>query len=283
MHFNQNEDNAAKYKVTIQSATFDAAGRKVTIRYHVADPTSNNAKYNLVTSDCTGSGATLTCANTTRFGNLRFYLAYQNLVGQPTGTTEWTAYNNGGSNANVYMYKGTNDGTNAYTIDLPLPADSATAVAQGSARVVSIGQIKEPKLEVKVALDPRPPVSPTVLVNVVAQNTYADVTLSGPPSPRRQVVANEKCNVCHGALGTTSGSNTLSEAFHGGARNTVEACSICHDQNRYLEHGDDQRPRAERELLVQAHDPRHPRQLEAPVSVHARQQRASAPSTRRAS
>jgi OmcA/MtrC family decaheme c-type cytochrome len=236
VHFNQNEENAAKYKVTIESATYDAAARKVVVKYYVADPTANNARYNLVTSDCTGSGATLACASTTRFGNLRFYLAYQNMVGQPSGVTEWTAYNNGGSGANAYMYKGANDGSNTYTIDLPLPADSATAVAQGSARVVGIGQIKEPKLEVKTALDPRPPVSPTVLINVVAQHTYADVALSGTLSPRRQVVSNEKCNVCHGALGTTTGSNSdpaKTEAFHSGARNTVEACSVCHDQNRY--------------------------------------------------
>ncbi len=236
VHFNQNEENSAKYKVTIESATFDSAARKVTIKYYVADPTSNNAKYNLVTSDCTGSGTSLACGSSTRFGNLRFYLAYQNMVGQPTGVTEWTAYNNGGSGANEYMYKGTNDGTNTYTVQIALPADSATAVAQGTARVVSIGQIKEPKLQVKSAQDPRPPVTPTVLINVVAQNTYADVALSGPLNPRRQVVSNEKCNVCHGALGTTTGSNSnpaLTEAFHSGARNTVEACSMCHDQNRY--------------------------------------------------
>ncbi len=131
------------------------------------------------------------------------------------------------------MYKGTNDGANTYTIELPLPADSATAVAQGTARIVGTGQIKEPKLEVKTALDPRPPVSPTVLINVVAQHTFADVALSGPLNPRREVVSNDKCNVCHGALGTTTGSNTVAEAFHSGARNTVEACSLCHDQNRY--------------------------------------------------
>ncbi len=146
--------------------------------------------------------------------------------------TEFTAYNNGGSGANAYLYTGTNDGTNKYTVDIPLPADSATAVAQGTARVVGIGQVKEVKLQAKVALDPRPPVTPTTYVNVVVQHTYADVALSGPLVPRRQVVASEKCNVCHGALGTTSGSNTLAEAFHGGARNTVEACVVCHDQNR---------------------------------------------------
>jgi OmcA/MtrC family decaheme c-type cytochrome len=69
-------------------------------------------------------------------------------------------------------------------------------------------------------------------VNVVVQNTYHDVALSGNLNPRRQVVSSEKCNVCHGALGTTSGSNTLANAFHGGARNTVESCALCHDPLR---------------------------------------------------
>ncbi|MGZ8253332.1 MAG: multiheme c-type cytochrome, partial [Burkholderiaceae bacterium] len=232
VHFNQNEENAAKYRVTIDSATFDAAARKVTVKYHLADPTANNAKYNLVTSDCTGSGATLACGSNTRFGNLRFYLAYPNLVGQPTSVTEFTSYNNGGSSANAYLYKGLNDGSNTYTVEIPVPADTATAVAQGTARVVGIGQVREPKLEVKTALDPRPPVTPTTLVNVVVQHSFADVTLSGSLTPRREIVSNDKCNVCHGALGTTSGSNTLANAFHGGARNTVESCALCHDQNR---------------------------------------------------
>ncbi|MCX8113895.1 MAG: OmcA/MtrC family decaheme c-type cytochrome [Burkholderiaceae bacterium] len=232
VHWNQNEENGAKYRMVIEDATFDSAARKVTVTYHLADPTNGNARYNLVTPDCTGSGATLACANTTRFGNLRFYLAYQNVVGQPASVTEFSAFNNGGSAANAFAYKGTNDGTNRYTIDIPLPPDTPTAVASGTARVVSIGQIKEPKLEVKSAVDPRPEVVPRTLVNVVVQHTYKDVALSGPLNPRRQIVANEKCNVCHGALGTTSGSNTLAEAFHGGARNTVEACVLCHDANR---------------------------------------------------
>ncbi len=233
VHWNQNEENSAKYKVVIDSTSFDTAARKVTVKYSVVDPTNGNAPYNLVTSDCTGSGATLACSSNTRFGNLRFYLAYPNLVGQPQTVTEFTSYNNGGSSANAYMYKGTNDGSNRYTIDIPLPADSATAVAAGTARVVGIGQIKEPKLQIQVAQDPRPPVSPQVLINVVAQHTSADVVLTGSANPRRAVVSNDKCNVCHGALGTTSGSNTLADAFHGGARNTVEACVLCHDQNRF--------------------------------------------------
>ncbi len=232
VHFNQNEDNAAKYRMNIESATYDAAARKVTVKYFLSDPTNNNAAYNLVTSDCTGAGATLACSNQTRFGNLRLYVAYQNMVGQSTAVTEFSAYNNGGSAANVFAYKGTNDGSNKYTIDIPLPADSDIAAAGGTARVLTIGQIKEPKLEAKSATDPRPEVTPRTLINVVVQNTFKDVALSGPLNPRRAVVSNEKCNVCHGALGTTSGSNTLAEAFHGGARNTVESCAMCHDAVR---------------------------------------------------
>ena len=237
VHFNQNEENAAKYKVNIESATFNAGARKVTVTYFLSDPTNNNARYNLITPDCTFPAPNV-CAppsgtNNTQFGNLRFYLAYQNLVGQPTAITEFTAYNNGGSSANAYLYRGTNNGTNKYMVDIPLPADSATAVAQGTARIVGVGQVKEQKLEVKSAADPRPPVTPTEFVSVVVQHTFADVVLSGALNPRRQVVANEKCNVCHGALGTTTGSNTKANAFHGGARNTVEVCVLCHDQNRF--------------------------------------------------
>lgn len=232
VHWNQNEENAAKYRMNIEAATYDAAARTVTISYFLSDPTNNEAAYNLVTPDCTGAGDTLACSNQTRFGNLRFYIAYQNLAGQLTRVTEFTAYNNGGSAANAFAYKGTNDGANKYTIDITLPADTATAIAAGTARVISIGQVKEPKLEVQSATDPRPEVTPRTLVNVVVQNTHEDFALSGELNPRRQVVSSEKCNVCHGALGTTSGSNTLAEAFHGGARNTVESCSLCHDALR---------------------------------------------------
>jgi OmcA/MtrC family decaheme c-type cytochrome len=64
------------------------------------------------------------------------------------------------------------------------------------------------------------------------QNTYKELALTGTLNPRRTIVATAKCNACHGALGTTSGSNTLAEAFHGGARDIVEACVVCHDPNR---------------------------------------------------
>lgn len=231
VHWNQNEENAAKYKMNIESTTYDAGTRKVTVKYFLSDPTNGDTAYNLVTSDC-ASTTVPTCGNQTKFGNLSFRLAYQNLVGQSTAVTEFSAYNNGGSSASAFAYKGVNDGSNHYTVDISIPADTATAVAAGTARVVSIGQIKEPKLEAKAATDPRPEVSPRVLVNTVVQHTFKELALTGTLNPRRAIVSNEKCNACHGALGTTSGANTLAEAFHSGARNTVEACVVCHDANR---------------------------------------------------
>ena len=235
VHFNQVEANAAKYKMNIESVAFndtaDHKGRSVTVKYFLSDPTNGNAAYNLVSADCVNT-PTLTCSSTTKFGSLRFYLAYQNMVGQYAAVTEYSAYNNGGSTANAYAYKGSNDGKNHYTLSIPLPDDSATAVATGTARVVSIGQVKEAKLAATSGVNPRPEVSPSVQVNTLVQHTSSELALSGALQPRRTIVANEKCNACHSALGAASGSNTLANAFHSGARNNVDACVLCHDANR---------------------------------------------------
>ena len=223
-HWNQGEENAAKYKVNIDSATFiDGTPRKVRVVYSVVDPTNNNAAYNL-TEDCGG----VACTTSRRFGNLRFYLAYKNLVGASAAETEWTSYNNGGNGVNVFAHTGTNNGSNQYTVDINIPADTATAVAQGTARVMSIGQVKEQMLDAIL----RVPVAPVTLMNVSMQHTFRDVALTGTVTPRRNVVSDAFCNKCHGTLGTTSGSNTLTEAFHSGARNSVITCSLCHDANR---------------------------------------------------
>lgn len=232
VHFNQNEENSAKYKMNIESVTFndtaDKLGRSVTVKYFLSDPTNNNEAYDLVTSDCTGA-VSRPCGPTTKFGNLQFRVAYQNLVGQSTAVTDYTAWTNAGSEASAWAHRGDNDGNNRYTVVIPIPNDTDTAVAAGSAQVVSLGQIKEPLLEVKWATDPRPQAVPTVLINTVVQHTSTEFAISGLLNPRRTIVSNEKCNVCHSALGTTSGSNTVDNAFHGGARNTVQACVLCHD------------------------------------------------------
>ncbi|HET8747235.1 MAG TPA: OmcA/MtrC family decaheme c-type cytochrome [Ramlibacter sp.] len=226
VHFNQNEDNAAKYKMNIEAASYDAASNAITVKYFLSDPTRGNAAYNLVTPDCTGTP--VACSGSTKFGNLRLIVAYGSLAGQPANVTEYTS----GSAAQVFAYTGTNDGSNHYTATITLPTPSATHVISGTARIATIGQVKEPKLALQSAADPRPEVTPRTLVNVVVQNTSKEIALTGTLQPRRTIVSSEKCNVCHGALGTTSGANTLSEAFHGGARNTVEACVVCHEPNK---------------------------------------------------
>jgi OmcA/MtrC family decaheme c-type cytochrome len=230
-HYNQIQDRASRYRVVIESASFDSTGRKVTVKYALTNPTSDNTAYNL-TEGCPVVNGAAACTADNRFGNLRLYLAYQNIVGQPLAVTEFSAYNNGGSSARADAWRGVNDGRNRYTIDIPLPADSATAQAQGSARVISVGQVKEAKVKAAWPFEPRPDLSPRVLVNVGVQNSFVDLALTGAVSPPPVVVSNEKCNVCHGLLGTASGSNTLPNAFHNGARNTVESCTLCHDANR---------------------------------------------------
>lgn len=223
-HWNQGEENAAKYKVNIEAASYNPSTRKVTVTYNVSDPTNNNALYDL-TADCGG----VACTTSSRFGNLRFYVAYKNLVGASNAVTEWTSYNNGGNSANAYAHAGTNQGGNHYTVDITLPADTATAVAQGTARVISIGQVKEQELDVIL----RTPKAGPILMNVSMQHTYKDLALDGAAlAPRRDIVSDAYCNNCHGTLGTTSGSNTLSTAFHSGARNSVIACALCHDPLR---------------------------------------------------
>jgi OmcA/MtrC family decaheme c-type cytochrome len=224
-HWNQGEENAAKYKVNIESATLLAGSpRKVQVVYSVTDPTNGNAAYDL-TADCGG----IACTTSKRFGNIRFYLAYKNLVGaSASGETEWTSYNNSGSSANVYAHTGVNNGSNLYTADITVPDDTATAIAQGTARVITIGQIKENELDVIL----RVPKAGPILMNVSVQHTFKDVALSGTLIPRRDIVSDAYCNNCHGTLGTTSGSNSLSTAFHSGARNSVVSCALCHDANR---------------------------------------------------
>ena len=230
-HYNQIQDQAQRYKMVIESAAFDSTARRVKLQYYLADPTKNNAAYNL-TEGCAVSNGAPACTGDNRFGNLRLYLAYQNIVGQPTAVTEFSAYNNGGSGVRVDAWRGVNDGRNRYTAELTLPADSATAVAQGSARVISVGQVKEAKVKAAWPFDPRPELSPRVLVNVGVQNGYLDLALTGAVNPPPVIVSNASCNVCHGLLGTASGSNTMPNAFHSGARNTVESCTLCHDANR---------------------------------------------------
>jgi OmcA/MtrC family decaheme c-type cytochrome len=248
VHWPQTQVNQALYRMNIKSATFndtaDHRGRSVTLKYNMTNPTAGDTPYRLLVNavDCTAmADGSLADCNNAQFGNLKAYLGYQNMVGRPTTTTEFSAYNNGGNVAFACLYEGpptaacpttaANDGGNEYTATIPLPDDTATATAFGTAMVVTAGQIKELKLRTDWSGPDRPPVTPPVRVNTAAQHTSVQLALSGALQPRRVIVSDEKCNVCHAVLGTSSGSNTMANAFHGGARNTWQSCIVCHDPN----------------------------------------------------
>jgi len=53
-------------------------------------------------------------------------------------------------------------------------------------------------------------------------------------SANRKMVANSNCESCHSTLGGLPGGDGASLDFHGGSRNNVEYCMVCHtDQRRY--------------------------------------------------
>ena len=206
------------------------------------------------------------------------------MVGQPTSVTEFTAYNNGGSGANAYLYKGVErrrqplhgrhpgagrHGHRRWRRERPAWSASARSSSRRCRRCRPSTRGRR--------------YSRQQLVNVVAQNTYADVVLSrrheSAPAGRleREV-----------------------QRLPRGARHDdrLEHAGLCLPR-RCAPHGrvvravprpepllldrDDQRAGAQRELFVQAHDPRHPRQL-APAATRSRTATtSSAPSTRPAS
>jgi OmcA/MtrC family decaheme c-type cytochrome len=249
VHWPQTQVNQALYKMNIDGVEFvdppDHKGRSVKLKYSLTNPTDGNKPYRLLVNavDCTPKpdGSLDNCGDAL-YGNLKAYLAYQNMVGQWPLVTDFSAYNNGGNVAFACLYEGpktatcpstaVNDGSNHYTATIPLPDDTPTAVAFGTAMVVTAGQIKELKLRTDWSGPDRPPVDPPVRVNTAAQHASTQLALSGALQPRRVVVSDDKCNACHAVLGTASGSNTMANAFHAGARNTWQACIVCHDPNR---------------------------------------------------
>jgi len=59
-------------------------------------------------------------------------------------------------------------------------------------------------------------------VRATAQNAVLDFSVDGSPVvPRRTIVSNEKCAACHGTFG-------VDFSIHGGLRNNVAYCGICH-------------------------------------------------------
>ncbi|MEJ2592099.1 MAG: OmcA/MtrC family decaheme c-type cytochrome [Candidatus Thiodiazotropha sp.] len=215
VHFNQLEEDAKNYQFNIENVSYDAGTRQATVTYSLTNPNDGTA-YDL-TADCSGA-----CTSANIYYNLRLYVASLSLIGAPNSIADFT------NTVNDRAVNGADDGSHHYTLTLPALPDTSAEQSHGTARVVSIGQVKEPKVLNVVTGE----VDAATLLDVPVLNTYQDFTIDGTLVPRREVVSTDKCNACHGMLGTASGSNTLANAFHRGARNTVDACPICHNANR---------------------------------------------------
>jgi OmcA/MtrC family decaheme c-type cytochrome len=210
VHFNQNADDSQFYTFVIDSATYNSGTRNVTVQYHIDNPQAGNASYDLTDA---------------KFSSVYLYVAYSNLA-DADSVTEFSSYNNGGNQVRALVNTGVNQGGNVYKVNIPIPADDATHKAKGTARVMSIGQVKELLLSV---VD-RTPVDGVATTNVSMVNVVKDVALTGSLNPRRTVVSDEACSKCHSILGNTGADNDAS--FHSGARNSVLTCTLCHDANR---------------------------------------------------
>ncbi|MGO9446644.1 MAG: OmcA/MtrC family decaheme c-type cytochrome [Thiobacillaceae bacterium] len=216
-----------------------AAAGQVTVTYSITNPaatmtpvpTAGNAApgaaYN-PTADCPTPANPATCTSANRFDSVSIYLGYYNLP--TTGSLpDYTSYNNGGSVSGKAI-NGTCNAANVCTLVLALPKNTANMIAQGAtARLFMQGTVIEPALSVE---DHKTVVGPLGTLPVSVYAAASDVSLSGAVVPRRVIVGSYKCDQCHAVLGSTDGSNTNANAFHGGSMSNVAECPICHDVGR---------------------------------------------------
>lgn len=252
-HWVQALANRGNYKYNILSAkttalpTTTTAGT-VAVTFNIANPNSTTAPYYNPLTDL-------------RLSSVKMALGYYNL---PTTNAlpEFTNYNNGGSasanvngtsTASVALNPATptvktsiaepvtcNTDNSVCSVNIVLPPNTPTQVAQGAtAEVLMYGAVKETQLSVSdhatqvgTTLNGLTlAVHPETLPFAISVNGAA----GGTAVPRRTILADYKCDSCHGVLDSASGSNSMSTfpvAFHSGDRGSVKACTICHDANR---------------------------------------------------
>jgi OmcA/MtrC family decaheme c-type cytochrome len=79
-------------------------------------------------------------------------------------------------------------------------------------------------------------VTPGVPMTKPVDVIYDFVPAGGAVTTHRDITVTENCNACHSTLGGIPGDSAESSGagFHGGSRNNVEYCTVCHtDQRRY--------------------------------------------------
>jgi OmcA/MtrC family decaheme c-type cytochrome len=246
VHWVQELANAPLYQAKIdavtvkQAATATAAG-KLTVKYSVVNP-ATGAAYDL-REGCSAAnttdfaGATIVGCNsnyrwdavlppalpgkpTDKFGMFTVYMGVETLAGVTADDVTNTA--------SYAAYRGVDDGTRHYTVDLAIPAG-----AKGTGRVMLIGAVSERRID-PVTRAPKGAVPPTTnedLAYVPVHNAIKELNIAtGGAAARRSIVSTESCNNCHGILGLPTGASKV--GFHKGHRNNAEGCAICHNANQ---------------------------------------------------
>jgi OmcA/MtrC family decaheme c-type cytochrome len=253
-HWVQEMANASLYKGVIESVTLSKAPTAtatgtISVKYAVINP-ATGAAYNL-SEGCTGAATTdqkgtalANSCNTSyrwdavlpptlpgspqdKFGTFTLGLATNTLaqtVDETTGTASGV----------LPAYRGVNDGSNHYTMDVTVPAGS-----RGNARLMLLGSVAERRLDpiTRAAVGAVPPTTNSDLAYVPVQNAIwefsATTGAKATTTARRQIVSNDSCNSCHGILGLPTGPNEPDRTgFHKGVRNNSEGCANCHNANQ---------------------------------------------------
>ena len=196
------------------------------------------------------------------------------MVGRPTTTTEFSAYNNGGNVAFACLYEGppttacpttaVNDGSNHYTVTIPLPDDTATATAFGTAMVATrrADQGAHAATDWSAAGSGR--LSRRLCGSTSSCSTRPyELALSG------SVAAAPRDRVGRKMQRLPRGAGDDLRLEHDGQRlprRRAQHLAVLHRlPRREPRFGDrhDRRLAAERGVPVRPHDPRHPRQFDA--------------------
>jgi OmcA/MtrC family decaheme c-type cytochrome len=115
--------------------------------------------------------------------------------------------------------------THTFAAALPADATGTWAIGLEARRPSSPSPCKTPHYDVATDTFPWPGTGECLYETAENPVVYVDVAVGswapGTPSPRRTIVADDRCNACHGLL-----------EFHGKLRNKIEYCLLCHVPNR---------------------------------------------------
>lgn len=252
VHWVQELEQAALYQGVIEGATLTQAPTATTagtlsVKYAVINP-KTGAAYNLA-EGCTGVATTdqkgtsiPTCRTNYRwdanldpskwtappdkFGTFSLGLAVNTLAQTLDDTT-------GSAGGVLPAYRGVNDGTNHYTMDVTVPAGS-----KGNARLLMLGSVAERRIDpiTRTPSGASPPKRNFDVAYVPVKNALYELDAAtgakASTTARRQIVSNDNCNVCHGILGLPTRADPDEPGFHKGVRNNSEGCANCHNANQ---------------------------------------------------